>query len=146
MKKQTSVVTCASVRITLACAMTWFSLLVIALAASAPPAAVLANAGTGDPARGKELFAKRCGGCHSLDSDKEGPRLRGVYGRRAGSVPSFKYSGAMKDARFKWDGVSLDHWLTNTESVVPDNDMDFRVPQPQERSDIIEFLRESASQ
>jgi cytochrome c2 len=31
--------------------------------------------------RGKEIFEKRCGGCHSLDRDKEGPRLRGVYGR-----------------------------------------------------------------
>ena len=35
-------------------------------------------------ASGKELFEKRCGGCHSLDRDKEGPRLGGVYGRTAG--------------------------------------------------------------
>ena len=38
------------------------------------------------PADRKALFEKRCGGCHALDRDKEGPRLGGVYGRTAGSV------------------------------------------------------------
>ena len=90
---------------------------------------------------GKELFEKRCGGCHSLDADKEGPRLHNVFGRKAGSVPTFKYSGALKSAQFTWDSASLDRWLTNTESVVPDNDMDFHVPKADERADIIEFLR-----
>src|ERR1700677_4040975 len=41
---------------------------------------------------GKELFEKRCGGCHALDRDKEGPRLGGVYGRTAASVSTFLYS------------------------------------------------------
>jgi hypothetical protein len=36
-----------------------------------------------DADHGKELFEKRCTGCHSLDQDKEGPRLKGVYGRQA---------------------------------------------------------------
>src|SRR5580700_10566743 len=47
---------------------------------------------------GKELFEKRCGGCHALDRDKEGPRLGGVYGRAAASVPSFDYSAALKNS------------------------------------------------
>ena len=48
--------------------------------------------------RGKELFEKRCSGCHALDKEKEGPRLRGVFGRTSGTVPSFKYSDALKAA------------------------------------------------
>jgi cytochrome c len=44
----------------------------------------------------------------------------------------------------QWDANSLDKWLTNTESVIPDNDMDFRVPQSDERADIIEYLRVTA--
>src|ERR1700680_177719 len=48
--------------------------------------------------RGKELFEKRCSGCHALDKDKEGPRLRGVFGRTSGTVPTFKYSDALKAA------------------------------------------------
>jgi len=47
-------------------------------------------ANAGDPIRGKDLFEKRCGGCHSLDTDKEGPRLRNIYGRKAGNIASFK--------------------------------------------------------
>src|ERR1700736_4827496 len=44
--------------------------------------------------RGKEVFEKRCGGCHSPDRDKEGPRLKGVYGRESGAVETLKYSDA----------------------------------------------------
>src|SRR6201987_1103634 len=50
--------------------------------------------------RGKQLFEKRCTGCHSLDQDKEGPRLRGVYGRQTGQISSFKYSTALQSAHF----------------------------------------------
>ena len=42
-----------------------------------------------DTARGKELFEKRCSGCHSPDRDMDGPHLGGVYGRRSGTIPDF---------------------------------------------------------
>jgi cytochrome c len=102
------------------------------------------DATTGDPQRGKVLFEKRCGGCHSLDKDKEGPRLGNVYGRKAGSIQTFKYSDSLKSAQFVWNDSLLDKWLTNTESVIPDNDMDFRILKADERADIIQFLRVSS--
>jgi cytochrome c len=43
-----------------------------------------------------------------------------------------------------WNDALLDKWLINTESVVPDNDMDFHVPKADERADIIQFLRVSS--
>ena len=123
-------------------AMTGFAALVIGAAVVTTPGAVAASgAGAGDPIQGKTLFEKRCGGCHSLDQDKEGPRLRNVYGRKAGSIPSFKYSDSLKAAPFTWDAAQLNKWLTDTESVVPDNNMDFHVPTAEERADVIEFLR-----
>src|ERR1700749_163094 len=76
---------------------------------------------------GKALFEKRCGGCHALDRDKEGPRLGGVYGRTAGTVDSFQYSEALKKSRLKWTDETLDKWLTDTEKLVPENDMTFHV-------------------
>ena len=122
-----------------------FSAMVVALASSATPGALPASAAnTANPIRGKELFERRCTGCHSLDTDKEGPRLRSVYGRKAGSVPAFKYSDALKAAAFTWDEASLNRWLIDTESVVPDNDMDFHVPKVDERADIIAYLRVSS--
>src|SRR5437868_8160893 len=78
-----------------------------------------------DASKGKDLFERRCGGCHSLDRDKEGPRLRDVYGRVSGAVSSFKYSDALKNARITWSADSLDKWLTDTDNLVRDNDMTF---------------------
>jgi cytochrome c len=98
----------------------------------------------GDAERGKTLFEKRCTGCHSLDHDKEGPRLRDVYGRKAGTVSGFQYSDALKRAQIIWDDALLDKWLTDTESVIPNNDMAFHVPKADERADIIAFLRATA--
>ncbi len=95
----------------------------------------------GDVNRGKALFEKRCTGCHSLDQDKEGPHLRGVYGRSAGTIASFEYSDALKKAHIVWDDATLDKWLTDTDALVPGNDMAFHVPKPEERADIIRFLR-----
>jgi cytochrome c len=37
--------------------------------------------------------------------------------------------------------VNLDKWLANTDSVVPDNDMDFRVSKPEKRAAIIQYLK-----
>jgi cytochrome c len=90
---------------------------------------------------GKSLFEKRCSGCHALDADHEGPRLRGVFGRPAGKVTTFKYSDALQKAKVTWDEAELDKWLTDTESVAPDNDMGFRVPKQDERAAIIAYLK-----
>ena len=90
---------------------------------------------------GKSLFEKRCSGCHALDADHEGPRLRGVFGRPAAKVKTFKYSEALQKAKITWDEAELDKWLTDTESVVPDNDMGFRVPKQEERAAIIAYLK-----
>jgi cytochrome c len=92
----------------------------------------------------KALFEKRCGGCHALDRDKEGPRLGGVYGRTAGSVDSFQYSDALKNSRIKWTAETLDKWLTDTEKLVPGNDMTFHVEKADERSEIIAYLKQNS--
>ncbi len=93
---------------------------------------------------GKELFDKRCGGCHALDRDKQGPRLRGVYGRAAGSVASFQYSDALKKSKITWTNETLDRWLTDTERLVPDNEMTFHVEKPDERVAIIGYLKQNS--
>jgi cytochrome c len=95
------------------------------------------------PTGGKALFEKRCGGCHALDRDKEGPRLGRVYGRTAGTVESFQYSDALKKSGIKWTAQTLDKWLTDTGQLVPDNDMAFRVDKPDERAAIIAYLKQN---
>ena len=95
-----------------------------------------------DPTRGRQLFEKRCGGCHSLDNDKEGPRLRSVYGRKAASVSTFKYSDSLSKAAITWDDISLDKWLTDPDKFIPDADMDFHLEKAEERADVIAYLKQ----
>jgi cytochrome c len=90
---------------------------------------------------GKELFEKRCAGCHAIDRDKEGPRLGKVYGRGAGSVESFEYSTALRNSKLSWNDESLDAWLTDPEKLVPQNDMAYRLVKPDERRAIIDYLK-----
>src|SRR5262249_20121449 len=99
------------------------------------------RASNGTEERGKELFVRRCSGCHALDLDKEGPRLRGVYGRKAASVPSFRYSESLKMTGIRWDDASLDRWLMDPEAMVSDTDMTFRVADPDERRAVIAYLK-----
>jgi len=55
-----------------------------------------------DAAHGRELFAERCAACHALDSNKLGPMLAGVVGRKAGSAAGYHYSTALKTAGLIW--------------------------------------------
>jgi cytochrome c len=102
-------------------------------------------AAEGDPLRGREVFEKRCTGCHALEQNREGPRLRDVFGRTAGQVPGFPYSPALVKAHIVWNETTLEQWLTDPDTLVPGNNMDFHVPKAQERRDLIEFLKKKAS-
>jgi cytochrome c len=118
----------------------------IALAAGAALLAPLAPVGaaTGDTVAGRSAFEKRCTGCHALDHEKEGPRLAGVVGRKAGTISTFTYSDAVRKSGVVWTEALLDKWLTDTETVIPDNDMSFRLNDPVERAAIIAFLKETS--
>jgi cytochrome c len=94
---------------------------------------------------GKELFTRRCSGCHATDSNKEGPRLRGVWGRKAASVPDFNYSEALQKLSIRWDDASLERWLTDPDAMAPDTDMAFRVSDGEERKALIAYLKSLAS-
>ena len=105
--------------------------------------AVLGAAASGANAtRGRELFERRCTGCHALDQVKAGPRLRGVFGRAAARDEQFPYSEALKRARVTWDETALDKWLADPDSLVPGSDMSFRLDNAAERADIIAYLKQ----
>jgi cytochrome c len=94
--------------------------------------------------RGKALFERRCTGCHALDIDRGGPRLRTVYGRSAGAIEGFPYSAALRKAHVVWDEQTLERWLADPDGFIPGNDMDFLVTRPEERRDLIAYLKQSA--
>jgi len=116
--------------------------ILLTVAVGVASATMMLAATAKDAGRGRAAFEKRCGGCHALDKIKLGPPLRGIYGRRSGKDPQFTYSDAMKNSSAVWDEPTLDRWLIDTESVIPGNDMGFRLNESADRSDIIAYLRQ----
>ena len=103
-------------------------------------AGTAASAEDGDPARGEQLYA-RCAACHALAYDRVGPRHCGVLGRRAGSVPGFDYSPAMKRSKLVWTGENLSRFLSDPLRVVPGTTMTYAgVNDAKERADLIAYL------
>jgi cytochrome c len=114
------------------------------LMAAASLAAVVptyaADAVSGDPVRGQTRYEARCGGCHSVEMNRVGPRHRGVFGRKAGAVGDYSYSTALKTSGLTWDAATLDKWLTGPPKLVPGTRMGISVAAANDRADIIAYL------
>jgi cytochrome c len=84
-----------------------------------------------------------CAVCHSVDgSTGTGPTLLGVIGRKAGTLPGFRYSRAMKNAAITWNESSLDRYLADPQGFVPGNIMPFSgVADAAERAAIVAYLK-----
>src|SRR6185503_4089349 len=120
--------------------------LIIATASAAPvppqPPPVLQKAPPpGNSVRGADIYEAKCGACHSLDANRIGPKHRGVFGRKSGAVPGFSYSPALKKMNVVWNAQTLDRWLQNPTATARGTAMGYRLTVPQERADVIAFLR-----
>ena len=93
----------------------------------------------GDAVHGAKLY-QSCMGCHSLDENDVGPKHRGVVGRKAGTVPGYTYSPALKGSGLVWTPETLDQWLSGPQKMVPGAKMFFTVKSAQDRADLIAFL------
>ena len=96
------------------------------------------------PPDGAKLFANQCGTCHTVQLEappRQGPSLAGVVGRKAGTLPGFKYSAAFAHADFVWDDAHLDQWLTNPQAMLPGAVMVYRQADPKTRQLIIAWLK-----
>jgi len=102
----------------------------------------------GDPERGARAFAA-CAACHSLEADRHltGPSLARLFGRKAGSLESFKrYSEALKAAAVVWNEETLDAWIADPADNIPGNEMVFPgVGDPETRRDLIAYLEAASS-
>ena len=97
----------------------------------------------GDPAKGEAIYG-RCLACHALDRNRTGPKHCGLFGRRAGSVPDFNYSPAMRRSKIVWNEKTLDRFLANPLKAVPGTAMSYAgVTDSQERADLIAWLKEA---
>ena len=110
-------------------------LLASLLAGGAEPARA-----AGNPVHGEQVY-HRCQGCHSIDRNRIGPMHKGLFGRRAGSLPDFDYSDAMKNSGIVWTEATLDQFLQGPRKMVPGTKLTFvGIPKPQDRADLIAYL------
>ncbi len=105
-------------------------------------ALALAGAHAQDAAAGGMAF-QQCAECHSPGaSDGNGPGLKGVVGRKAGSKDGFVYSAAMKKAAVTWDDKTLDAFLKDPRAVVPGTTMAYGGDDDaKERADLVAYLK-----
>lgn len=100
----------------------------------------------GDAAQGEQIF-KKCGACHTVadKTNKVGPSLLGVVGRKVASVPDFSYSDSMKEYGATgaiWDEKALDTYLADPKAVVAKTKMAFPGLKVQaDRDNIIAYLK-----
>ncbi len=113
------------------------SFVTVALAASLPQAALA------DAAGGAKLFKQKCAVCHSVTAgqNRVGPSLAGIFGRKVGAVPGFRYSPGYAGSKVKWDAAGLDKYLANPTGMFPGSRMGFKLPAAADRAAIIAYLR-----
>lgn len=112
--------------------------------AAAPAAeAPLSAAGASLMARAPAAFGQ-CASCHSPERGANGigPSLFGVYGTKAGDIPGYAFSPALKASGLTWDDATLDKWISGPMQMVPGTKMTYAgLTDPAKRAKVIAFLK-----
>lgn len=93
-----------------------------------------------DVTHGEALY-QQCRSCHQPDRNSIGPKHCDLIDRKAGSVPNYNYSSAMKNSGITWTADALDKFLDHPSATVPNNYMPFAgVHNAHDRTDLIAYL------
>ena len=97
---------------------------------------------------GKTVF-KKCAACHSVSkggSNKIGPALWGIIGRKAGSISDYKYSKAMSGFGKNWDFEAINNFLIKPKDYVKGNKMAFAgISKEKDRASVILYLNQNSN-
>ncbi|MEL7486617.1 MAG: cytochrome c family protein [Pseudomonadota bacterium] len=123
----------------------WKAVSVVAAAATIGLTAPVANAQDADA--GARVF-QRCAACHTFDPEarRPGPHLKGVFGRKAGTVEGFRYSSALKSSGIVWNEETLAAYISNPLQTVPGTYMAVGVSNEQQLQNVIAYLREEGGE
>jgi cytochrome c len=117
--------------------------LIAALSIAALSGTVLAQ----DLEAGETSFRK-CAPCHSIGEDatnKVGPVLNGLDGRKAGAVEGFSYSDANKNSGITWNEETFKEYIRDPRAKVPGTKMVFAgIRSDKEVTDLWGYLKQFA--
>ena len=106
--------------------------------------ALLASVSVSD---GEKIF-KKCAACHSIaksGKNKIGPALWGVLGRKAGSIPDYKYSKAMSDHEKIWSFQEMNSFLIKPKNWIKGTKMAFLgLKKETERAAVILYMNKNS--
>jgi cytochrome c len=95
-----------------------------------------------DADHGKAVF-QQCAACHTEKPGAIGPSLRGVFGRKSGTLDGFRYSEAMTRASLTWDEANLHDYISNPQAKVKGNRMPFGgITSGKDLDDLIAYLKD----
>tara|TARA_Y100001970_G_C14223313_1_gene853996 strand:- start:676 stop:1197 length:522 start_codon:yes stop_codon:yes gene_type:complete len=99
-------------------------------------------------AEGAKVF-KKCAACHSIaegGGNKIGPALWGVIGRKAGSLPDYKYSKAMAAHGKSWSFDEMNGFLIKPKDWITGTKMSYAgLKDPKERAAVILYMNENTN-
>ena len=99
----------------------------------------------GDAKRGEARF-QECAACHKLETgaNEVGPSLHGIFSRKAGELPDFRYSPAMRRSGIGWTPETLDKYLADPQAFIPANRMPYAgMSNASDRADLIAYLQKA---
>ncbi len=97
--------------------------------------------------RGAEVF-RACIACHTLGADatnRAGPTLAGVFGRRIASVPGYRYSDALKKLDIVWTAKTIAALFeVGPATYTPGTKMpEQTIGSPEDREALVKFLQKA---
>lgn len=95
---------------------------------------------------GQLEFQRKCSICHTLTLDgghRAGPTLYDVFGRKAGTLPGYNYSQALKTSSITWSTHTISQLFDDGPDImVPGTKMPVqRLKSIERRDELVEFLR-----
>lgn len=102
----------------------------------------------GDAEQGAEIWGE-CSGCHEVGPEAKnaiGPKLNGIFGRKAASLEGFPYSRSLERAGrdgLIWTLETLDAYVDNPRTFASGTRMSYRgLKDEAKRADLLAFLRD----
>jgi cytochrome c len=101
---------------------------------------------------GERQFVRKCSICHTLeparkpgDTRRAGPTLYGLFGRKAGTVPGYRYSDALTGSPVIWEAETIDQLFEQgPDHFAPGTKMPMQqIAELADRQDLIAYLRDN---